>query len=269
MGVNIGMFELGGVNGIDLLRQIELAAEEDPVQMQNGFSAYDTCSGKKFDDECVTAEEIYKCGLKEAPDLVAKIVNNNNINESMLIPPLPCVPKLRSCWLSNSYPCVANQTAIDQIMNSINMTDDMGKFFNSSGKLYYIGRAKTTGIDVVAAFQRCCALGMRLYEPLNSPLDLMFVFGMSLPDEYRTSRAYLVGETERINQTHEVWCRSRNVLQDGVFSTVERFPCTESIIGVFSDISFVLKSRPNENIHNLYINRANIDDFASFICEKV
>ncbi|CAB3387487.1 Hypothetical predicted protein [Cloeon dipterum] len=268
MGVNVGMFELGGVNGIDLLRQIELASEEDPVQMQNGFGAYDTCSGKKFDDECVTAEEIYKCGLKEAPDLVAKIVNNNNINESMMIPPLPCVPKLRSCWLSNLYPCVTNQTAIDAINNSINNTDEIGKLFNETGKPFYVGRAKTTGIDVVAAFQHCCALGMKLFEP-KTLLALMFVFGNSMPDEYRTSGAYLVGDSETINQTHEVWCGSRTVFENNVFSTEEKFPCTESIIGVVSTLSFVLKSRSNENIHNLYINRANIDDFASFICEKV
>ncbi|XP_065351716.1 uncharacterized protein LOC135947075 isoform X2 [Cloeon dipterum] len=270
IGVNLGMFELGGVNGIDLLRQIELAAEEDPVQMQNGFNAYDTCSGKKFDDECVTAEEIYKCGLQEAPDLVTKIVNNNNNNDSMLTPPLPCVPKPRSCWLSNLYPCIANQTAIDEINK--NGTDEMGRVFPSpSGKSFYIGRVKTTGIDVVAVFQRCCALGMRLFEPASSA-DFKTAYGASTSLDYYTKSAYLMGDTESINQTHEVWCRSRKVLPDALYSTtlaVPRFPCTESIMGATTSFSYAVVSRSNENIHNLYINRANINDFVSFICEKV
>ncbi|XP_065350661.1 uncharacterized protein LOC135946380 [Cloeon dipterum] len=271
MGINIGMFELGGVNGIDLLRQIELAAEEDPVQMQNGFSAYDTCSGKKFDDECVTAEEIYKCGLKEAPDLVAKIVNNNNINEPMLAPPLPCVPKPRSCWLSKMYPCIANQTAIDAF-NSNNGEDEMGKVFvHSSGKSFYIGRVKTTGIDVVAVFQHCCALGMSLFEPVTL-MDFVTAYGASNSLDYQTASTYLMGETESVNQTHEVWCRSRNALPDALYAITlnePRFPCTESIIGATTKFSYTVVSRLNENIHNLYINRANINDFASFVCVKV
>jgi hypothetical protein len=39
-------FALGGLVPGDMLRMIEEAAKDDPVEMQNGFQAYDDCSGK-------------------------------------------------------------------------------------------------------------------------------------------------------------------------------------------------------------------------------
>jgi hypothetical protein len=30
----------------DILKMIEAAANDDPVELQNGFNAYDECSGK-------------------------------------------------------------------------------------------------------------------------------------------------------------------------------------------------------------------------------
>jgi hypothetical protein len=39
-------FALGGLVPGDVLRMIEEAADDDPVQIQNGFTAFDDCSGK-------------------------------------------------------------------------------------------------------------------------------------------------------------------------------------------------------------------------------
>jgi hypothetical protein len=44
--LNISKFDLGGLVPGNLLRVIEEAANEDPVEMQNGFKAFDGCSGK-------------------------------------------------------------------------------------------------------------------------------------------------------------------------------------------------------------------------------
>ncbi|CAB3388240.1 Hypothetical predicted protein, partial [Cloeon dipterum] len=113
VGVEIGMFGIGGLDALATLRQIELVSQEDPVELETGFVAYDQCSGIKSDDECEIAHETYKCGQEKAPDLVSKIITNNYDNTSMLYPPTPCVPFRRTCWLSNSLPCVKNQTLID------------------------------------------------------------------------------------------------------------------------------------------------------------
>ncbi|XP_065345907.1 uncharacterized protein LOC135943349 [Cloeon dipterum] len=120
------MFKSGGVSGIDMLRQVEIAAEDDPVKMEQGFAAYDGCSSKKSDDECVSAYDTYKCGLEKEPDLVAKIVQNNaqsDIKASPVAsPPLPCVPKRRSCWMSDRYPCTSDPAVI----NSLNIQNGAG-----------------------------------------------------------------------------------------------------------------------------------------------
>ncbi|CAB3379762.1 Hypothetical predicted protein [Cloeon dipterum] len=39
----------------------------------------------------------------------------------------------------------------------------------------------------------------------------------------------MVGETEFINQTHEVWCRSRTVLTDDMFDPQTRYQCKPSL----------------------------------------
>ncbi|CAB3387047.1 Hypothetical predicted protein [Cloeon dipterum] len=105
MGIEFGMFDLGMLSSIATLRQIELVTMDDPVKMEQGFTAFDACSGKKFDDECVTAYETYKCGQEKAPDLVTKIVQRNLDNGSVYSPPAPCVPPRRTCWLTDSIPC--------------------------------------------------------------------------------------------------------------------------------------------------------------------
>ncbi|CAB3384607.1 Hypothetical predicted protein [Cloeon dipterum] len=109
VGVEVGLFDIGsGLNSIKMLRQIELVSQEEPTRLQQGFVAHDECSGKKLDDECVTAFETFKCGQEKAPALLSKIVQNNFGNGTIFQPPTPCVPPPRTCWISNAYPCVKN-----------------------------------------------------------------------------------------------------------------------------------------------------------------
>jgi hypothetical protein len=90
----------------DMLRMIEEAADDDPVEIQNGFNAYDECSGKsrkdifhkyiyaeqiltfqhtaEFDDECVTAAEMYSCGREKEPGLVDIMVNSEKGNATVV-----------------------------------------------------------------------------------------------------------------------------------------------------------------------------------------
>ncbi|XP_065353336.1 uncharacterized protein LOC135948152 [Cloeon dipterum] len=48
VGTEVGMFKSGGVSSIEMLRQVEIAAEDDPVKMEHGFTAYDGCSSKSL-----------------------------------------------------------------------------------------------------------------------------------------------------------------------------------------------------------------------------
>ncbi|XP_065345884.1 uncharacterized protein LOC135943331 [Cloeon dipterum] len=108
VGVDLGLYKSGGLSSIAVLLQIELASQEEPSKMEQGFVSFDECSGKKSDDECVNAYETFKCGLEKAPDTVVEMVKNNFENASMPSPPLPCVPKRRSCWLSERNSCKNN-----------------------------------------------------------------------------------------------------------------------------------------------------------------
>ncbi|XP_065344301.1 uncharacterized protein LOC135942218 [Cloeon dipterum] len=141
IGVKFGMFDAGGLNAIAMLRQVELASMEEPEKMEKGFVAFDDCNGKKADDECVTAYDTYKCGLEKTPDLVSNMVSNNLGSGPAIEPPTPCVPIRRTCWLSNNYPCVSNQSAINLFNSQSNFNDDMGfkKIFQN--KNYYVGNS--------------------------------------------------------------------------------------------------------------------------------
>jgi hypothetical protein len=89
----------------DVLRMIEDASNEDPIQLQSGFTAYDDCSsirinyegkyGPSFnefifslfvdnDDECVTASEIYSCGREKEPSIVNVIFNSEKGNATLV-----------------------------------------------------------------------------------------------------------------------------------------------------------------------------------------
>jgi len=83
---------------------IEEAANDDPVEIQNGFNAYDECSSisrerlslflmdnnemmhhcVEYDDECVTAAEMYSCGREKEPGLVDIMLNSEKGNATVV-----------------------------------------------------------------------------------------------------------------------------------------------------------------------------------------
>ncbi|CAB3388244.1 Hypothetical predicted protein [Cloeon dipterum] len=48
VGVEVGMFALGGLMSIETLRNIELVSQEEPKKLEQGFVAYDQCSGQSL-----------------------------------------------------------------------------------------------------------------------------------------------------------------------------------------------------------------------------
>jgi hypothetical protein len=88
----------------EMLRMIEDASNDDPVQLQSGFTAYDECSSIStqnncktclklkiffptftgYDDECVTASEIYSCGREKEPSIVDVIFNSEKGNATVV-----------------------------------------------------------------------------------------------------------------------------------------------------------------------------------------
>ncbi|CAB3370396.1 Hypothetical predicted protein [Cloeon dipterum] len=267
IGVENGMFDLGALNSIATLRQIEFASQEQPEKLEQGFVAYDDCSGKTSDDECVTAYETFKCGQEKAPALVSKIITNNFGNATLLYPPTPCIPIRRTCWLSDSIPCQINQTAIDKL--NATSSDSFGTLTLYENRLYYVGYYIASGTDPVAAFKHCCELGMKFFEP-ETATDLATASTLLSGKGY----AAIVGETEFVNQTHEVWCRSRKVLPDAHYAAnAIRYPCITSMV-VFNTALQQLRMTTypfgNGSIIDEYLklNYTAMNVINNFICVK-
>ncbi|CAB3370379.1 Hypothetical predicted protein [Cloeon dipterum] len=265
-------FEMGRLNSIATLRQIELISQEEPQIMEKGFTAFDECSGKKFDDECVTAYETYKCGQEKEPIMVSNIVKNNFGNATVYVPPTPCLPLRRTCWLSEKFPCQKNQTAIDVLYNSSTKTDYLGQIKTYQGKKYYVGLGDAKGkTNVTEVFKHCCELGFRLWEPQT-------VYEISSASSLvSTMYNILVGQTESINQTHEVWCNSRTLVPDKyTYPDVwMKFPCQTSIVGITVSYATIgVSFYPDKSIHDMFINPQKynlslLDVFSSFVCVNV
>jgi hypothetical protein len=99
----------------DVLRMIEDASNDDPIELQNGFTAYSDCSSistiknktikvvirrtlltfLENEDECVTASEIYSCGREKEPNLVNAILTSEKGNATVV-----CNIK-KKCYQSN------------------------------------------------------------------------------------------------------------------------------------------------------------------------
>ncbi|XP_065345893.1 uncharacterized protein LOC135943340 [Cloeon dipterum] len=151
-------------------------------------------------------------------------------------------------------------------MNSI---DYIGSRVIVNGRTYFFGTVGNT--DAAAAFKRCCNLGMKLFEPATLA-DLQLALNIS---KNQTPFNVLVGDTESIDQTREVWCHSRKMLPQDLYflsTGVHRYPCTESIVTVnIGLLKLVLISVANGNIHELFYNFDPItnNNLASFICEPL
>ncbi|XP_065346615.1 uncharacterized protein LOC135943876 [Cloeon dipterum] len=276
IGNMFGLMGFGDVNSIALLRQIELATQGGPQKMEDGLKVQDECGGKTSDDECVTAFEVYKCGQEKAPDMVFNMVSNNFGTGPVVSPPVPCVPVWRSCWLTNSFECIPDQTAINSLNTAKN--DSRGKKVTYLGKTYYVANHNPDiYLNPIDAYQHCCKIGMRLYEP-QTLKDLYITKDLTnlLGDFFKDVQFIVLGDTEFINKTHEVWCGSRTLVPDDMFDPdpTERYPCTESIVTYYGDDTMtMLTDSELLDIHSYYINEKTQNfqssHFARFICEQV
>ncbi|XP_065345613.1 uncharacterized protein LOC135943123 [Cloeon dipterum] len=220
VGVEVGMFDLGALSAIATLQQIEIFTQEEPMKMESAFVAYDTCSGKQFDDECVTAYETFKCGQEQAPDLVSQIVTNNFDNGTVLSPPIPCVPVRRSCWLTNEIPCVKDQAIADLVLSYKDPSGTVGGSTVTANKMFYLRNKNITeNYNPIDAYKYCCAIGWKLYEPVSSVDDTQIYNLLG------GGANAIVGDTEYLNDTHDVWCRSRQVVPSDILAeSVSCFP---------------------------------------------
>ncbi|XP_065350218.1 uncharacterized protein LOC135946097 [Cloeon dipterum] len=266
IGVELGLFDLGALVKIAALRQIEFVSQDEPLKMQQGFDAFDMCSKINSNDECVTAYETYKCGQQNQPDLMSKIVTNNFDNGTVYTPPMPCAPVRRFCQLPNMIPCEINQTLLDALNAAGN--DSLGRLVTYQNETYYVSiHDSSNGHNPVAAYKQCCARGMRLFEP-RTPALFNWSYYSLYP--FSTPSNMIVGETEFINQTHEVWCRSRVVVPDSLYNYLPRYPCFKSFLYVH-DWKVGVWSRENGDIFAYFISLLNSTErtyFDFFVCEK-
>ncbi|XP_065353185.1 uncharacterized protein LOC135948050 isoform X2 [Cloeon dipterum] len=127
VGSEMGLFDFGKAMSMEVLRQIELVAQESPVLLEQAMAAFLQCSAIKLNDDCTTAYEMYKCCQQKVPSVVSAIIIRNYDNRSISSPPIGCVPARRRCWLSENYPCEVD--------------------------------------NPVEIYKKCCSLGMKLMEP--------------------------------------------------------------------------------------------------------
>ncbi|CAB3387272.1 Hypothetical predicted protein [Cloeon dipterum] len=270
VAVEVGMFFHGRPVSIETLRQIELISQENPAKLEQALAVYDQCRGLKFDDDCVTAYEIYKCCQERAPSLVSEIIINNYDNGSILTPPIGCVSVRRSCWLSDNFPCVFNETAWDNLNKA--RTDSLGQLVMLQNRLLYVGFMNLIGNhDPIQIFKHCCALGMKLMEP-ESLEDLNWAASQS-----GSAFDLFVGETEFINGTHEVWCNSSKIIPSSFYDTLKApiYPCVESL-ALLSPVTqkLYMKTLPDGNIIDSFLNPQNYNPLKasgiySFICANL
>ncbi|CAB3389117.1 Hypothetical predicted protein [Cloeon dipterum] len=126
--------------------------------------------------------------------------------------------------------------------------------------------------NVVTAYKRCCARGMRLFEP-RTVADINWAYSLNpqapLPS---APRNMFVGETEFINRTHEVWCRSRVVVPDSIYrTTAKRYLCDKSFVYVYTAKVGVWYRTGDPDVFTYFISLMNTTNFTSFdyyVCEK-
>ncbi|XP_065336583.1 uncharacterized protein LOC135937361 [Cloeon dipterum] len=267
VGIEVGLFNLGALDSLAMLREIEFASQEDPVKMEQGFDAFDECSGKNFDDECVTAYETYKCGLEKTPNLVSDIVSNNFGNATVFTPPVPCLPIRRSCWLSNMFPCEINQTAIDA-MSANNGLDGNGQMVTYQNKKFYVRNIDSgSRVNPILAYKHCCGLGMRLFEPQTLE-DLQWAF---ITFNNNSALKLMFGDILTVNNslTDEVWCGSRTK----PFFSLNSM-CISSVVHFSGKANSVmlLSKTVNFDFYDGFIKTQNdptaVTSINAFICEQ-
>ncbi|XP_059474381.1 uncharacterized protein LOC132196029 [Neocloeon triangulifer] len=211
IGENLNMFSLGGLSPSgDVLRLIE-DINNDEVDLQRSFNAYDTCNSKRYSDECVTAANIYQCGRENDPMVTNAIFSSKLGNNTIYKPPTPCIgTPFRKCRMLDR-PCVANSTLVNLLQQNPKTTegaivtgDNGGKYFVSSCNL---------PITHYQAYDYCCSYGMRLAEfETKAQFDEIWLRLIN----WCTGYAY-VGETFANGDGTDSWCRSKTVIPTAMY----------------------------------------------------
>ncbi|CAB3387188.1 Hypothetical predicted protein [Cloeon dipterum] len=167
-------------------------------------------------------------------------------------------------------PCEINQTIIDAFTAG---QDSLGRSVTYQNQTYFVSIINNTkGHNPVTAYRQCCARGMRLFEP-RTLAELNWAYSLN-PPATKSSPAYnmIVGETEFMNQTHEVWCRSRVVVPDSVYNSAVRYSCLKSFLYVNAGKVGVWYQNGVPDIFayftKLLEDTASRTYFDFFVCEK-
>ncbi|XP_065338016.1 uncharacterized protein LOC135938329 [Cloeon dipterum] len=170
MGENGGFMLNGKLVDERILLMAEIMAANSAI-LQENMIAVSTCSSKKGMDECDTASLIFQCGLENAPDLVANIINTVEINASSEAVPLPGpVPKCPT-----EYDCVLDpQMRDDYLYNRVDANKVI--LFTACGVKYLI---PYDWISYQAAASLCCKYGLKLAS-FSSPSELLCLVNKSM-----------------------------------------------------------------------------------------
>ncbi|CAB3368725.1 Hypothetical predicted protein [Cloeon dipterum] len=206
VGINVGMFADNALVTDELLRKLEIISNDDPPTLQSGFDAFDICSPLRYDDECLTASNIYTCGLQNAPILTTGMVDDGKNNMTIYGPPVPCTPRENACYVNDDVPCVVD------VNPTMRYATNAGKVYGISQDLY---SPSIIDITYPNAFTNCCSVGMRLAHPM-SVAEITFISNYVTTSP---SSVTLVGELLKINSTHNAWCETGEPVPDDLYDT--------------------------------------------------
>ncbi|XP_059482888.1 uncharacterized protein LOC132201040 [Neocloeon triangulifer] len=216
IGEDKKLFVNGQLDPGDTLRLLELATQEEPEEMEKGFNGYVQCSSITGDDECVVAAKIYDCGVENLPNITQKMVDEGKGSPEELIPPVPCVPEMRSC-VTESMPCIKDLALTNAFNNNKQTSIGTGVWMNSKNKTIFISyKMDLKSIDF--AHQYCCSLGMRLIElPSRTEME---EFASLVPQNLIDSLRFLFSDVQQINDTAEVSCISKKLLTTDLYQHI-------------------------------------------------
>ncbi|XP_059469105.1 uncharacterized protein LOC132192904 isoform X2 [Neocloeon triangulifer] len=107
IGEDRNLFFNGQIVPIQMLQLMEIATQDSPSELDQGFNGYLQCSSINGTDECDLAAKTYDCGVEKIPNVTQKMVDVGKGSPVVLIPPIKCVPVLRSCQTVSTYTCNA------------------------------------------------------------------------------------------------------------------------------------------------------------------
>ncbi|XP_059472478.1 uncharacterized protein LOC132194903 [Neocloeon triangulifer] len=203
LGEDKKIFMGGKLNAGETLRMMEIATQDTPDQMEKGFNGFSQCSSQTGVDECAVAAASYDCGVEKIPDITKKMVANGKGSPVELIPSVPCVPA-RNC-ITDSLPCVVNQTLVDQIANTNQTSIGHMRTSKYQNRRFFMSNYIT--FNVSTAHQYCCSIGMRLME--FDTFEDMQETAASVRQLGLVNNYVVLSEVMSVDSTTEVWCGSR------------------------------------------------------------